>query len=368
MYRSRSSSQIPLWNLCPSYEWGIFKAICLAGQERNYWWNLWLDLKREPWLEIQGWFWNLILPITYRDCYWNLEVAHLFEKVVSGPLERSQKIKSPNMALGTDFRSPNKVLKHPFLPPLFSPCSASTSSSTSSSSDVSSSTSSLFVCGHLLTSSSSALQVVEGWPSDSRPRRHWRTFCQRERGGKELCRVKRELLQPEPSIQGAAWGSKEVGAGAVGLSVSPLLDLVLVTMVLCMCGWVVLSCCIPNNLYLFLHGFLTCLWLSAPFFWGLPGLKRIRHIFFRRTRSLGSPHPSWVKVDAVLLSDEEVAPEGNEWISPWSRFERGCAGKEVYAPTFWEVVQQVGAGDSLQPYWLSLQRRRIVASCIIDMM
>ena len=43
--------------------------------------------------------------------------------------------------------------------------------------------------------------------------------------------MKRELLQPEPSIQVAAWGSKEVGVGAVGLSVSPLLDLVLVAMI-----------------------------------------------------------------------------------------------------------------------------------------
>ena len=104
--------------------------------------------------------------------------------------------------------------------------------------------------------------------------------------------MKRELLQPEPSIQRAAWGSKEVGVGLVELPVSPLLDLVLVAMVLGMFGWVVLSCYIPNNLYLYLHGFLACVWFSAPFFWGLPGLKRIRHIFFRRTRSLGSPHPS----------------------------------------------------------------------------
>ena len=28
------------------------------------------------------------------------------------------------------------------------------------------------------------------------------------------------------------------------------------------------------------------------------------------------------------------------WISPWCRFERGCADKQVHAPTFWEVVQR----------------------------
>ena len=83
--------------------------------------------------------------------------------------------------------------------------------------------------------------------------------------------MKRELLQPEPSIQGAAWGSRAVGAGLVELPVSPLLDLVLAVMVLGMSGWAVLSCYIPNNLYLYLHGFLTCLWFSAPFFLGLPG-------------------------------------------------------------------------------------------------
>ena len=38
-------------------------------------------------------------------------------------------------------------------------------------------------------------------------------------------------MQPEPFIQGAAWGGKEVGVGAVGLSVFPLLDLVLVAMI-----------------------------------------------------------------------------------------------------------------------------------------
>ena len=104
--------------------------------------------------------------------------------------------------------------------------------------------------------------------------------------------MKRELLQPEPSIQVAAWGSREVGAGAVELSISPLPDIVLVATTLDMCGWVVLSYHVPNNLFPCLYGFQTCILLYAVFFLGSAGLKQICRRFLRRIQSLGSLHPS----------------------------------------------------------------------------